>query len=250
MNTLATALLSLIAMFYCASALAGPSTICGDVDTRVPSDFKPIGRSLEEADAAGGCTATLVSKNCVITVAHCIGDVKITEFNVPASNEKGVITHSAPTDQYEIDREIAARIVRNVPGNDWLVYRLKPNLITGKSAGEVQGFYPVRFNPILLLSTDQFRISGYGAAKGCLHATQQTALGLASRKSDKNALFYRVDTMPGNSGSAIILEKTQEIIGIHSHGECSVDGGYNHGTWIANVPALSQAITQCISLDQ
>ena len=63
---------------------------------------------------------------------------------------------------------------------------------------------------------------------------------------------YKVDTEGGNSGSAVVNEATQEIIGIHNAGGCSGDAGMNgnRGTKIAGNAALTQAIRQCMAMDQ
>ena len=55
--------------------------------------------------------------------------------------------------------------------------------------------------------------------------------------------------MGGNSGSSIILELTQEIIGIHTHGGCTSFGGTNQGTLINEHKKLVAAIKACLDTE-
>ena len=72
--------------------------------------------------------------------------------------------------------------------------------------------------------------------------------GMIILSIDDARLKHNVDTKTGNSGSAIILEETEEIIGIHSHGGCSTSEGAegNGGTAISKNQALAQAIKECL----
>jgi V8-like Glu-specific endopeptidase len=56
--------------------------------------------------------------------------------------------------------------------------------------------------------------------------------------------------MGGNSGSSIILESTNEIIGVHSHGSCGVWGDYNEGTLISKNKKFKAAIQECINSEK
>ena len=137
---------------------------------------------------------------------------------------------------------------------DYAVFKIKRNAITGQFPGDVQGNYEVAFK--VPSAGDRLRITGHGVdySDPERHLAQQTHTGVMMPKrrwAKKEILNYRVDTMGGNSGSSVILESTDEIIGIHSHGGCSTSStnpnSANVGTAIAEVPALVQAIKQCLA---
>ncbi|MBI2518942.1 MAG: trypsin-like serine protease [Bdellovibrio sp.] len=224
---------------------AADKTICGPSDDRDLSDNVKIGRVLERG-APAGCTITLIGRSCVLSAGHCIGTFHVAEFNTPPSSN-GRIAHPAEKDIYEVDR---ASIVskNNGQGDDFAVFRLKANNITGQYAGEVQGHYNVSFDPPRVGA--MVRITGYGAdrSQGDRNYAQQSHVGPITQISD-TILYHQVDTMGGNSGSTVILEEEQEIIGIHTHGGCSSYSGSNASTLISAHSALKQAIQNCLKLD-
>ena len=83
---------------------------------------------------------------------------------------------------------------------------------------------------------------------------QQTAKGKLVEMIDHDFLgfrmLYEIDTTGGNSGSAIILEEAQKIIGIHIEGGCDFPGQkYNKATPISENPLLANAIKSCLNSD-
>ncbi|MGB0454733.1 MAG: trypsin-like serine peptidase [Bacteriovoracaceae bacterium] len=225
-------------------------TICNK-DERVPSTISEVGRATT-ASGSGTCTLTLIGRSCAISAGHCSSVLKIGEFNTLPSTAKGKKVRSLPEDTYEID---PASIVQDYTGlgNDWAVFKFRPNNITQKLPGDVQGFLNVRFT-----QPEQgaiMRISGYGTDYGepTRHLAQQTNTGeLLSANSSSSAIQYRVDTMGGNSGSSLIDENTREVFGIHTNGGCirNVNSGGNWGVSIAKNAALTAAIKSCLDSDK
>ena len=221
--------------------------ICGE-DDRIPAYDSRIGRmKLSHLDS--GCTATMISKNCALSAGHCLNHMKMIEFNVPLS-VRGKPQFAAHQDIYQIDQNsIVFREKR--PSTDWAVFKVKKNMMTGLSAGEAYGYFPLNFlSPEV---GEELRISGYGRdsrGDGSHNYTLQTDSGKLSAVKTLifgKALHYRIDGTGGTSGSAVIRVKQQDIVGIHTHGGC--DSIENHGTIISEHPELIEAIKSCLSSD-
>ncbi len=222
--------------------------ICGE-DDRVPHFDMRIGR-MKLSFVDSGCTATMISKNCAITAGHCLKHMKTLEFDVPLST-RGKTQFAEPQNIYEIDQKSIVWQEKR-PSTDWAVFKVKKNMFTKLSAGEANGYFPVNFETPEV--GEELMFSGYGRDErgnkernytlqtdhGKLTATKSLIFG--------PALHYRIDSMGGTSGSAIIRVKEQDIVGIHTHGGCdSID---NHGTSISQRPELIQAIKACLSSDK
>lgn len=226
-------------------------SICG-ADDRVPSSDPKIAR-LVQAQGEGGCTATMIGRTCAITAGHCKSVMVLAEFNTPMSKQ-GKAQGSDPEDLYEIDQS-SIFYKNGGQGADYAVFKIKPNAITGQYPGDVQGNYTVSY--AIPKEGDRLRITGHGVdySDPERHLAQQTHTGVMMPKSrwgsKKSVLNYRVDTMGGNSGSSVIMEATEEIIGIHTHGGCSTSASQtssaNAGTSIGSIPELKAAIEQCLA---
>jgi V8-like Glu-specific endopeptidase len=242
-----TTVISLTAL----SASANVKTICGPTDDRKLSDNPKIGR-LSTEDAHKGCTATMISDSCAITAGHCMSVLVRAEFNTPESYNAEPQA-SAKEDVYYIDQDTIEYEYEG-PGKDWAVFKFKPNKHTKKLPGKAQGYYDVNFNKIRTGS--KLRITGYGVDYGDFYGNfaQQTHTGNLEQQGGLSygatVLRHTVDTMGGNSGSSILMESTQEIIGIHTHGGCRASGGANMGTLISAHKKLQAAIKKCLASDR
>lgn len=104
------------------------------------------------------------------------------------------------------------------------------------------------------LISDSCAITGYGVDRGDSSGNfaQQTHTGKLKTVGtliNRTHLRHTADTTGGNSGSSIILESTEQIIGIHSHAGCTSSGGANQGTVIAKHKKLVKAIKTCLASD-
>ncbi len=209
------------------AALSQTQDVCGSTDLRVPSFHQPVGRvSWSITDTSADCTATLISPSCMISAGHCFGALNFIEFNVPSSSSDGTINHSFPWDQYSvsevIDYDDNARGDRN-SGDDWSVFKMKPNEVSGSLPGSVQGFLSVSYDNPFLLQDKRVRVSGYGNAAAELNGTQQTSTGVYESDPDFPNLpvtYLDAYITDHNSGSAIVLQSTNEIIGIINDSGC------------------------------
>lgn len=246
-------LCSILLLFTGLSAFASPNSIC-DNDGRVPYEDMRIGR-LRIGDFESACTVTMIGKSCALTAGHCIPQVRdVVEFGVPRS-KFGKLGVAAEINVYEIDLKSITGIDDEI-GNDWAVLNLRPNKLTGKLPGELHGFYPISADP--LKAGEEISIAGFGAdSRGDKsgHGTLQIDRGVAQRVTDNlwgpkhpfNVIIYKVDSMPGNSGGAIIRERTQDIVGIHTNGGVCGDDSGNMGTVINSTKRMQKAITECMS---
>ncbi len=239
-------LFGLLTLIASGQALASQKTICGTTDDREPSQNPKVARVLKAADPAG-CTLTMIGRVCAISAGHCISTFEMAEFNTPPS-AGGRIQRPAADDVYQVDTQ--SIVYRNGgQGDDFAVLRLKAQVNTGAYAGDRQGFYGVSFDAPV--RGDIVRITGYGAdrAEPTRNFAQQTHLGDIFEISG-TVMRHRADTMGGNSGSSIILESSDEIVAIHTHGGCYENGGANASTLISAHQQLKQAITDCLQWEQ
>ena len=209
-----------------------PESICGSTDDRIASDQPATGRLVSI-----GCTAWIIPNGKFVTAGHCLDATSgtVVEFQVPMSLPNGTIQHPSPEDQYSVD--VTSKIfVNGGVGNDWGVFEVFPNSITGLMPKEAQGAYwPLAQD----LGPDSIRITGYGVdgpppgfgngARDSTNQTQQTHVG-PNAGSSGTTMRYVTDTQGGNSGSPVIDALTNTAVGVHTHGGCSSSGGNNSGT--------------------
>ena len=195
---------------------------CGPTDDRIASNQPATGRLLNI-----GCTAWIIPNGKFASAGHCLdgSSSTIVEFNVPLSLPGGTIQHPGPEDQYSVD--VSTKIFTNGGvGNDWGVFEVFPNSITGLMPKEAQGaFWPL----VQDLGPDSIRITGYGVDVGTANQTQQTHIG-PNAGSSGTTMRYVTDTEGGNSGSPVIDGLTNNAVGVHTHGGCTSSGGNNNGT--------------------
>ncbi len=229
--------LGLIALVGQAQAIE--KSQCGPTNDRVLSKDMAIGRMLQTADADAGCTGTLISKTCMVSAGHCSAYSSVVEFNTDPSIN-GKIVHPEAESVYYRDEIIDYQ--NGGTGNDWMVFRVQPNAVTGDYAGDVQGTYGYTYEvpaaPLDLV------ITGYGYDRRPEHNfAQQVGYGQLV-DAFGTTLAHKVDTEGGNSGSSIVERGSNLIIGIHTHGGC----GYstNKGTMLATHKRFQQAIERCL----
>jgi V8-like Glu-specific endopeptidase len=244
-------ILKISATLVALSVSANTKTICGPNDDRVLSDDPKVARA-SRLSGEYGCTATMIGRSCAISVGHCVGSLEKLSFNVPLSVNTQA-QPSKPEDVYLRTKDFL-RYKDSGAGNDWAVIRVLPNKITGQYPGDVQGFYKVNLDrPVR--KGDTVRITGHGVDRqdDIRNFAQQTHTGKLVKVGsfwNRSKLGYTVDTMGGNSGSSIIHELTQEIIGVHSHGGCTESGSFNEGTLISKNKIFKQVIQECLEWEK
>lgn len=199
---------------------------CGPTDDRISSNQPATARLLSI-----GCTAWIIPNGKFGTAGHCLdgSGADVVEFNVPPSLPNGTLQHPGPQDQYSVN--VATKIFSNSGiGNDWGVFEVYPNSVTGLMPKQAQNAY---WPLVQDLGPDSIRITGYGVDDGTANQTQQTHIG-PNAGSSGTTMRYVTDTEGGNSGSPVIDGLTNVAVGVHTHGGCSSSGGNNNGTSLFN----------------
>lgn len=220
--------------------------LCGMRDDRVAYADPRVAR-FTEPDQFTGCTVTLISKNCVVTTGTCANRKENAEFNVPSSIA-GIPQRSSEEDTYTIDYGFL-KGSRGGIGEEWAVTKLSPNPITGKSAGEVQGFFKVSTSRPK--KSDKIIVVQYSHAPNTEnHYAQQLAQGqiVKVRLLLPSIIEHNADTSYGAAGAPIINAQTGELIGINTHSGCARSA--NAGTSIWGTPKFKEAIEACLRSDQ
>lgn len=219
-------------------------SICFDKDYRYLSNDPRVGR-VQKPEGKSGCTATMIGRACAITAGHCHKKYQDLHFNVPLSSKEGKINLSRPEDVYSVVKDSIVYSEKQ-KGDDYGVFRLQANQITGMYPGDAQGFYPIRYYPAS--AGTYIRVVGFGADRDEGHEernyAQQTSFSNIN-EIENTFITYQADTWGGSSGSPVI-DLNNRIIGIHTHGDCDAEGGRNSGTLIYNNHRLVQAIQQCL----
>ncbi len=238
-------------------------SICGPNDDRVLTTETRVCRVFSSLIAACssptgtttcGNSAFLISNTSTILTSRSVTSLSsfsIAEFNVPLSTAAGAVVHSAPDDQYPIDRASIVQSAAAVVGDDWAVARLHPNA-NGQTASAQQGAPYVLATAIPATGT-QIRITGFGVDSTpdlTRHNSCQTHVG-PLQTSIPTTVRYQVDTTSGSIGSPVLNAVTGQVIGIHTTGGCSdpVIGTANSGTSILNsgLQAAIAAVSGCAS---
>jgi plastocyanin len=213
----------------------GPRSICGSVDDRQLSFDNRDARLMPV-----GCTAWLFSDHGsrMMSAAHCGpagGDV--IQFNVPLSSNSGATRNPPPQDQYPVDNSSVQDSNGGIfIGNDWAYFGVFDNSNTGMSPGTAYGVHHTLATSPIPADNRPIRITGYGSTGSPVPASwnlvQKTHLGPFVFRSG-NTIRYATDTTGGNSGSAVLDENNQVVIGVHTNAGCNSTGG-NQGTSIFN----------------
>lgn len=192
-------------------------SICGSRDLRELSYDAKVGRARAIGDEAG-CTVTMIGKTCAVSAGHCTSTFDIIEFNIPDKSKKGDNTFAAAEDTYTV-AEGSVKYRDEGRGNDWAVLKINPNMFTGKYAGDIQGYYEMSAEK--LEKGEILRISGHGYASNPQRSFSQLShTGKLVNISETGTINHKVDTTGGSSGSSIIRDSDDKIIGVHTHGGC------------------------------
>ncbi len=205
--------------------IASPTTICGPTDDRQLSYDPRVARQYTT-----GCTSWLIDKHTVITAGHCTANAtQQAHFRVPLSNGSQLVL-PPPEHQYRYDVPTLRRLDAGI-GQDWTVASTLRNATTGLYAGQAQGAHFELVPPPAFAAGQPIRITGHGTSSVANRTqVQQTHAGLRVSVTQANGLGYTADTTGGNSGSPVILDTTDQAIGVHTHGGCTSTGGNNYGT--------------------
>ena len=121
-------------------------------------------------------------------------------------------------------------------GNDWAYFGVFDNSNTGMSPGTAYGVHHTLATTNPPADDRPIRITGYGSTSSPVPASwylvQKTHVG-PFEYNVGNIIKYSTDTTGGNSGSAVLDENNQTVIGVHTNAGCNTSGG-NQGTSLFN----------------
>lgn len=218
------------------------TTIYAQSDPRVSADDHPLAEAIGRFRSNGlngwnqeVCTAWIAQGGVLVTAAHCNVDAgDVLEFNVPDSEGNGHLILAEPKDRYVVSQIIAKADKKSngryENGDDWLIFEVEDNPITGYQPIEAQLTY------INLLKTDvkatsipTLRIIGYGRDdypqgstvttdyKNSQNRTLQTVYGDNETVSSTAGTILIEDGIGidiGDSGAPVIIENTKDAIGV------------------------------------
>ncbi len=222
---------------------------CGFTDDRLPAANPAVARILNVNGSP--CTAALVGEaGCLLSAGHCFAtaeSVVVAEFNVPASLADGSLVHPPARDQYAIDPR-SVRVRDAGLGHDWAWFGCFPNPVTGLTPAEAQRSRLTAATALPESLPATVVVTGHGVDTGSDNHVQQSDRGLLHAIPDTPLhLQYEVDTQAGNSGSPVILQRTGQVVGIHTHSGCvPIPPPYNRGTPITE-PDLQAAMATCVT---
>jgi len=188
----------------------GGCGICG-ADNRVPSDQDFAARLMP-----AGCSSTVFNEqSCMVTAGHCIGPGDVVQFRVPSSSPNCQLNNPPTADQFPI---IDEQGVNDGPGNDWAVMIPGTNNL-GQKPYE-------RYGALREIATtapgagQAMTIWGYGVDNQCTQNQIQQTSGGSITSVGGTSFNHNVDATFGNSGSSLIRNSDQRIVGIATHCPC------------------------------
>jgi hypothetical protein len=245
-------------------ALVGEKVVEDDFSTESICDGEDKREYCTEEKAArylgsGGCSGGVLNDvhGCFSTAGHCGTNSQgsgTMQFNVPLSSTSGSINHPPPADQFSVDRN-SVQMVNGGTGNDWGYLGTFLNSNTDLSAREHVGNYTYRLasQSPPTSNTIAIHIAGHGVCENQYRDNACTSMTYSQVNKNHThvgeytlsgtTVRYRADTTGGNSGSLVDVvynynqgpsQWIHEMIGIHTHGGCSVTGGQNAGTALQN----------------
>jgi V8-like Glu-specific endopeptidase len=192
----------------------------------VQSRKAPVGAMEDTADddSSKFCSGTLIANDLYLTAGHCVDGTTVGQF-VSFNFERAAGGASLLAQSHF---RISQVVEDSRNGLDYAILRLAGN------PGATFGVAPVR-------TTDP----AAGAAITIIGHPQgepkQIEAGTVSSVSGNSIRYGNLDTLGGNSGSAI-LDAEGRVAGVHTNGGCFNGGGTNSGTRISRIRSASSVL--------
>lgn len=173
------------------------------------------------ANSSKYCSGTLIGSNLFLTAGHCVDSGSVGEY-VSMNYERAAGSSTLLTQShYRID----AVLEDSLGGLDYAILRL------AGTPGSTWG-----------IATVATADPSTGAALTIIGHPQglpkKIEAGSVSGFGTNTIRYNNIDTLGGNSGSGVI-DSSGRVVGVHTNGGCTATGGYNYGTRISRIRAVS-----------
>jgi V8-like Glu-specific endopeptidase len=192
------------------------------------------------------CTGTLIGGNLFLTAGHCF-DQDAGAWELPRVNgsddvisSEEIATNMHVNFNYQVDPNGVLRPEQQFAVEELIEYRLgnldfgilrlagDPHLTFGTC--QVATDDPQQGDPICII--------GHPAG-----VPKRIEAGAVSALSGSQIRYNDIDTLGGNSGSAVLLSPGGTVVGVHTNGGCTTTGGFNFGMRISNLLAASPTLS-------
>ena len=201
-----------------------------------------------DVSGKGWCTGTLIADDLFLTAGHCLDSSDAGAWQLP--HEKGGIALRPA----ELAREFSVDFRYETPA--------QPGAPTNQNSAEVLRLEEYRYGgldyAILRLSdhpglrNGTARIAPSDAKAGSpiailqhpAAAPMKVGVGVAARVDGSRISYDTIDTWGGSSGSGILDAQSGKLVGVHTNGGCTKNGGgENYGVTIGALTAVSPILS-------
>lgn len=230
------------------TGIEGVQDLCGS-DDRTPFNHAAVGRIILQPSGSTPTTGWILFDGRIVTAAHIFTSKTsgYIYFNVPASNDCSSLGVPSDQDKYKIIWNSIEKPQSYSIGDDWAVFSVEPNSITGLTPYQAQN---ASFNVEQTTTPGNLQVIGFGKDTEAARCYASQSSSGTYEGLNGTIIKHKCDTEVGNSGSPIINTSTGKVVGIHTNGTCAALG-YNQGTSTYNTSlwnALGASST--ITVDQ
>ena len=227
---------------------AAVSSICGKNDLQnvnsydgslgQPVDFVVKHKGAVAALAEGSpqnsdkfCSGTMISEDLFLTASHCVDSEIVGKWAVFNYEVKGA-RELLPQDHFKVEA-IVEEGFNGKPSLDYAILKIE-----GKP-GLKYGFTPVRAT----LPEEGHLMTIIQHPQG---GPKMIESGPMAGEEGNYMLYADLDTEPGSSGSGV-MDAEGFVVGVHTNGGCTGQGGANRGVKMTDIAQSSATIKQLLS---
>ena len=195
---------------------------------------------------SGWCTGTLIDDDLWLTAGHCLDNEDVGKWRLPrekngarlepASLARELVVElrnevgTSPQEAVSVDTAEVVRLEEyRYGGADYAILRLAGHPGLRNGVARIASREPEAGQSIAILQHPA-------------GLPMKVGIGDVARVSDGRLFYDSLDTFGGSSGAGILAARTGQLIGIHTTGGCSAQGGANSGVTVAALAAVSPMI--------